>query len=163
MKYFYSEWLCSSDVLPWFEEVLWEFGSFLPKRVFSWGWRCRVRRRAQDGDREELCVCAATQILSVQVSRTDENMLVHTNTTYPWALLCLSGLCSCVAEDVEEAFVKCPDSRPLLLYLKTGERKKESDGVSCLSPATRELLERVNNADKSAKVKVWDTQPLGNA
>lgn len=61
---------------------------------------------------------------------------------------------SCVVEDVEEAFVKTPDSRPLLLYLRTGDRKGEKEEVSTLSPATRDLLERVNKADKSAKLKV---------
>ncbi|XP_066539574.1 nephrocystin-3 isoform X2 [Hoplias malabaricus] len=71
-------------------------------------------------------------------------------------LLLKSSVSSCVVEDVEEAFVKSPDSRPLLLYLKTGERKGECEGASSLSPATRELLERVNNADRTAKVKVVD-------
>ncbi|XP_022522676.1 nephrocystin-3 [Astyanax mexicanus] len=71
-------------------------------------------------------------------------------------LLLKSSVSSCVVEDVEEAFVKCPDSRPLLLYLKTGEKKAEGEGASGLSPATRELLERVNTADKTAKVKVVD-------
>uniref|UniRef100_A0AAR2KC38 Nephrocystin-3 n=1 Tax=Pygocentrus nattereri TaxID=42514 RepID=A0AAR2KC38_PYGNA len=56
-----------------------------------------------------------------------------------------------------QAFVKCPDSRPLLVYLKMGDRKGECGGASSLSPATRELLERVNNADKTAKVKVGYT------
>jgi len=55
---------------------------------------------------------------------------------------------------VEEAFIKTPDSRPLLLYLRTGDRKGEKEEVSTLSPATRDLLERVNKADKSAKLKV---------
>uniref|UniRef100_A0A8C1BP26 Nephrocystin-3 n=1 Tax=Cyprinus carpio carpio TaxID=630221 RepID=A0A8C1BP26_CYPCA len=55
----------------------------------------------------------------------------------------------CVVEDVEEAFVKTPDSRPLLLYLRTGDRKGEKEEVSTLSPSTRDLLERVNKADKS--------------
>lgn len=71
-------------------------------------------------------------------------------------LLLKSSLSSCVIEDVEEAFVKTPDSRPLLLYLRTGDRKGEKEEVSTLSPATRELLERVNKADKSAKLKVVD-------
>uniref|UniRef100_A0AAR2J234 Nephrocystin-3 n=1 Tax=Pygocentrus nattereri TaxID=42514 RepID=A0AAR2J234_PYGNA len=71
-------------------------------------------------------------------------------------LLLKSSLSSFVVEDVEEAFVKCPDSRPLLVYLKMGDRKGECGGASSLSPATRELLERVNNADKTAKVKVVD-------
>ncbi|KAI4880368.1 hypothetical protein NFI96_013983 [Prochilodus magdalenae] len=71
-------------------------------------------------------------------------------------LLLKSSLSSCLVEDVEEAFVRCPDSRPLLLYLKTGESKGECEGASNLNPATRELLERINNADKAAKVKVVD-------
>lgn len=50
--------------------------------------------------------------------------------------------------------MKTPDSRPLLLYLRTGDRKGEKEEVSTLSPATRELLEKVNKADKSAKLKV---------
>ncbi|XP_036420581.1 nephrocystin-3 [Colossoma macropomum] len=71
-------------------------------------------------------------------------------------LLLKSSLSSFVVKDVEEAFVKCPDSRPLLVYLKLGDRKGECSGASSLSPATRELLERVNNADKTAKIKVVD-------
>lgn len=55
--------------------------------------------------------------------------------------------CSSVVEDCEEAFVKNPDGRPLVLYLRTEE------GHS-LSGATRQLLERVNTADKAAKIKV---------
>uniref|UniRef100_A0A8C2CV25 Nephrocystin-3 n=1 Tax=Cyprinus carpio TaxID=7962 RepID=A0A8C2CV25_CYPCA len=69
-------------------------------------------------------------------------------------LLLKSSVSSCVVEDVEEAFVKTPDSRPLLLYLRTGDRKGEKEEVSTLSPSTRDLLERVNKADKSAKLKV---------
>uniref|UniRef100_A0A673G3W8 Nephrocystin-3 n=1 Tax=Sinocyclocheilus rhinocerous TaxID=307959 RepID=A0A673G3W8_9TELE len=64
-------------------------------------------------------------------------------------LLLKSSVSSCVVEDVEEAFVKTPDSRPLLLYLRTGDRKGEKEEVSTLSPSTRDLLERVNKADKS--------------
>lgn len=58
----------------------------------------------------------------------------------------MSGLSSTV-EDCEEAFVKNPDGRPLVLYLRTEEGH-------CLSTATRQLLERVNTADKAAKIKV---------
>ncbi|XP_012676699.2 nephrocystin-3 [Clupea harengus] len=61
-----------------------------------------------------------------------------------------NSLCSYVLEDAEEAFVKTPDSRPLLLYLRT------VDGKDSISGTTRELLERVNNADKNAKIKVVD-------
>lgn len=68
---------------------------------------------------------------------------------------------SCVIEDVEEAFVKTPDSRPLLLYLRTGDRKGEKEEVSTLSPSTRDLLERVNKADKSAKLKVISNYSYG--
>ena len=69
----------------------------------------------------------------------------------------LSGsLCSYVLEDAEEAFVKTPDSRPLLLYLRT------VDGKDSISGTTRELLERVNNADKNAKIKVSAIIPLEN-
>uniref|UniRef100_A0A9R1SK32 Nephrocystin-3 n=2 Tax=Cyprinus carpio TaxID=7962 RepID=A0A9R1SK32_CYPCA len=67
----------------------------------------------------------------------------------------------CVVEDVEEAFVETPDSRPLLLYLRTGERKGEKEEVSTLSPSTRDLLERVNKADKSAKLKVISNDSYG--
>lgn len=66
-------------------------------------------------------------------------------------------LCSCVMEDVEEAFVRTPDSRPLLVYLNMEEKVIECEGASCLSSATRDLLEKVNNADKAAKVKVGHT------
>lgn len=55
--------------------------------------------------------------------------------------------CSSLVEDCEEAFVKNPDGRPLLLYLQTGEDHN-------LTGPTRQLLERVNAADKAAKVKV---------
>lgn len=60
-------------------------------------------------------------------------------------------------EDVEEAFIRTPDSRPLLVYLNMGEKTLESEGTSCLSSATRHLLEKVNSADKAAKVKVGHT------
>ena len=56
-------------------------------------------------------------------------------------------VCSCVLEDAEEAFVKNPDGHPLVLYLRTVEDHP-------LSGPTRQLLERVNAADKAAKVKV---------
>lgn len=55
--------------------------------------------------------------------------------------------CSSVVEDCEEAFVKNPDGRPLVLYLRTEEGHN-------LSGAARQLLERVNAADKAAKIKV---------
>ncbi|KAL2085959.1 hypothetical protein ACEWY4_019279 [Coilia grayii] len=60
----------------------------------------------------------------------------------------VSSLSSSVVEDAVEAFVKNPDSRPLLLYLRKAE------GISSISGTTRELLERINNADKNAKIKV---------
>ncbi|XP_062848041.1 nephrocystin-3 [Trichomycterus rosablanca] len=71
-------------------------------------------------------------------------------------LLLKSLVSSCMVEDVEEAFVRNPDARPLLIYLKTEEKKSECEGTSCLSLGARDLLERVNNADKGAKVKVVD-------
>ncbi|TRY59639.1 hypothetical protein DNTS_022786 [Danionella cerebrum] len=71
-------------------------------------------------------------------------------------LLLKSNVSSCVLEDTEEAFVKTPDSRPFLLYLRTSDRKCEKEDVPFLSPATRDLLERVNMADKCAKLKVVD-------
>ncbi|CAB1349492.1 unnamed protein product [Coregonus sp. 'balchen'] len=61
-------------------------------------------------------------------------------------LLLKSSITSCVLEDAEEAFVKNPDGRPLVLYLRTVEAHP-------LSGPTRQLLERVNAADKAAKVK----------
>uniref|UniRef100_A0A8C7IZY4 Nephrocystin-3 n=1 Tax=Oncorhynchus kisutch TaxID=8019 RepID=A0A8C7IZY4_ONCKI len=62
-------------------------------------------------------------------------------------LLLKSSITSCVLEDAEEAFVKNPDGHPLVLYLRTVEDHP-------LSGPTRQLLERVNAADKAAKVKV---------
>uniref|UniRef100_A0A6Q2YIJ2 Nephrocystin-3 n=1 Tax=Esox lucius TaxID=8010 RepID=A0A6Q2YIJ2_ESOLU len=53
------------------------------------------------------------------------------------------------SEDAEEAFVRNPDGRPLMLYLRTTEAHP-------LTGPTRQLLERVNAADKAAKVKVAD-------
>ncbi|XP_047667244.1 nephrocystin-3 isoform X3 [Tachysurus fulvidraco] len=70
-------------------------------------------------------------------------------------LLLKSSVSRCVIEDVEEAFVRTPDNHPLLVYLNTGENKADEE-ASCLSSATRDLLEKVNNADKAAKVKVVD-------
>ncbi|KAM9775492.1 nephrocystin-3 isoform 2-T3 [Syngnathus typhle] len=64
-------------------------------------------------------------------------------------LLLKSTVNSSVVEDCEEAFVKNPDGHPLVLYLRT-----EGDGN--LSGPTRKLLERVNVADKAAKIKVLD-------
>lgn len=55
--------------------------------------------------------------------------------------------CSSVLEDCEEAFVKNPDGHPLLLYLRTEEENS-------LTGPIRQLLERVNAADKTAKLKV---------
>lgn len=52
-----------------------------------------------------------------------------------------------MVEDCEETFVKNPDGHPLVLYLRTEEDHS-------LTGATRQLLERVNAADKAAKVKV---------
>lgn len=56
-------------------------------------------------------------------------------------------MCSSALEDCEEAFVKNPDGHPLVLYLRT------EDSHSLTGP-TRQLLERVNAADKAAKIKV---------
>ena len=50
-------------------------------------------------------------------------------------------------EDAEEAFVRNPDGRPLVVYLRT-------DGGQGLPEPTRLLLERVNAADTAAKVQV---------
>uniref|UniRef100_A0AAQ5XL17 Nephrocystin-3 n=1 Tax=Amphiprion ocellaris TaxID=80972 RepID=A0AAQ5XL17_AMPOC len=58
-------------------------------------------------------------------------------------------LCSSLVEDCEEAFVKNPDGHPLVLYLRTEE------GHNLTAPI-RQLLERVNAADKAAKIKVVD-------
>lgn len=64
-------------------------------------------------------------------------------------LLLKSTVTSSMVEDCEEAFVKNPDSHPLVLYLRTEEDQN-------LTAATRQLLERVNAADKAAKIKVVD-------
>eukprot|EP00064_Thunnus_orientalis_P000037 superscaffoldBa00000002_g37 len=64
-------------------------------------------------------------------------------------LLVKSTVTSSVVEDCEEAFVKNPDGHPLVLYLRTEEDHN-------LTGPTRQLLERVNAADKAAKVKVVD-------
>uniref|UniRef100_A0A7N8XPI0 Nephronophthisis 3 n=1 Tax=Mastacembelus armatus TaxID=205130 RepID=A0A7N8XPI0_9TELE len=60
-----------------------------------------------------------------------------------------SSVCVSVVEDCEEAFVKNPDGHPLVLYLRTGEDHS-------LTGSTRQLLERINAADKAAKLKVVD-------
>lgn len=52
-----------------------------------------------------------------------------------------------MVEDCEEAFVKNPDGHPLVLYLKTGPDHS-------LTGPTRQLLKRVNLADKASKIKV---------
>lgn len=62
-------------------------------------------------------------------------------------LLIFMNVCSSVVEDSEEAFVKNPDGHPLVLYLRTEEDHN-------LTGPTRQLLERVNAADKAAKIKV---------
>ncbi|XP_068160493.1 nephrocystin-3 [Antennarius striatus] len=64
-------------------------------------------------------------------------------------LLLKSSVTSAVVEDCEEAFVKNPDGHPLVLYLRTEENRN-------LTGPTRQLLERVNAADKAAKIKVVD-------
>uniref|UniRef100_A0A8C4EVS3 Nephrocystin-3 n=1 Tax=Dicentrarchus labrax TaxID=13489 RepID=A0A8C4EVS3_DICLA len=64
-------------------------------------------------------------------------------------LLLNSTVTSSVVEDCEEAFVKNPEGHPLVLYLRTEEDHN-------LTGPTRQLLERVNAADKAAKVKVVD-------
>ncbi|XP_032359936.1 nephrocystin-3 isoform X2 [Etheostoma spectabile] len=64
-------------------------------------------------------------------------------------LLVKSTVTSSVVEDCEEAFVQNPDGHPLVLYLRTEEDHN-------LTGPTRQLLERVNAADKAAKVKVVD-------
>ncbi|XP_076617698.1 nephrocystin-3 isoform X2 [Chaetodon auriga] len=64
-------------------------------------------------------------------------------------LLLKSTVTSSVVEDCEEAFVKNPDGHPLVLYLRTEEDHN-------LTGPTRQLLERINAADKAAKVKVVD-------
>ncbi|CAG04288.1 unnamed protein product, partial [Tetraodon nigroviridis] len=60
-----------------------------------------------------------------------------------------STVTSSVVEDCEEAFVKNPDGHPLVLYLKTGSDHS-------LTGPTRQLLERINLADKASKIKVVD-------
>uniref|UniRef100_A0A672J424 Nephrocystin-3 n=1 Tax=Salarias fasciatus TaxID=181472 RepID=A0A672J424_SALFA len=53
------------------------------------------------------------------------------------------------SSDCEEAFVKNPDGHPLVLYLRTEEDHN-------LTGSVRQLLERINAADKAAKIKVVD-------
>uniref|UniRef100_A0A8C4EW80 Nephrocystin-3 n=1 Tax=Dicentrarchus labrax TaxID=13489 RepID=A0A8C4EW80_DICLA len=65
------------------------------------------------------------------------------------SVLMFMHVCSSVVEDCEEAFVKNPEGHPLVLYLRTEEDHN-------LTGPTRQLLERVNAADKAAKVKVVD-------
>lgn len=55
--------------------------------------------------------------------------------------------CSSVIEDCEEAFVRNLDGHSLVLYLRTA-------GDSSLTEPIRQLLEKVNTADKAAKIKV---------
>ncbi|KAL4635274.1 nephrocystin-3 [Arapaima gigas] len=62
-------------------------------------------------------------------------------------LLLRSSVTSSLVEDAEEAFVKNPEARPLLLYVRSGE------GSSLSAPA-RELVERVTAAGKAVKVKL---------
>ncbi|XP_043961229.1 nephrocystin-3 [Gambusia affinis] len=64
-------------------------------------------------------------------------------------LLLKSTVTSSMVEDCEEAFVKNPDGHPLVLYLRTEEDRG-------LTGPIRQLLERINAADKAAKVKVVD-------
>lgn len=67
--------------------------------------------------------------------------------THFCAVISKMQLCSSVVEDCEEAFVKNPDGHPLVLYLRTEEEHN-------LTGPIRQLLERVNSADKAAKIKV---------
>ncbi|CAL8312603.1 unnamed protein product [Merluccius merluccius] len=64
-------------------------------------------------------------------------------------LLLKSSLASSALEDAEEAFVRNPDGRPLVVYLRTEEEQ-------ALPEPTRLLLERVNAADTATKVQVVD-------
>ncbi|XP_011487280.1 nephrocystin-3 isoform X1 [Oryzias latipes] len=64
-------------------------------------------------------------------------------------LLLKSTGTSSVVEDYEEVFVKNADGHPLVLYLK-----KEKD--QNLTETCRQLLEKINTADKTAKIKVVD-------
>ncbi|XP_038144904.1 nephrocystin-3 [Cyprinodon tularosa] len=64
-------------------------------------------------------------------------------------ILLKSTVTRSMTEDCDEAFVKNPDGHPLVLYLRTEED-------SSLTGPVRQLLERVNAADKAAKVKVVD-------
>ncbi|XP_013868832.1 nephrocystin-3 isoform X2 [Austrofundulus limnaeus] len=68
-------------------------------------------------------------------------------------LLLKSTVTSSVIEDCEEAFVRNLDGHSLVLYLRT-----EGDGG--LTEPIRQLLEKVNTADKAAKVKVVDHSGL---
>lgn len=107
--------------------------------------------------RGALCVCCFSSPQcpgdALSFSHILSRNCVNMNVMYAFCSL------SCVVEDVEEAFVKTPDARPLLLYLRTGDRKGEKEEPFTLNPATRDLLERVNKADRSAKLKVEGNYP----
>lgn len=64
-------------------------------------------------------------------------------------LLLKSTVTSFMVEDCEEAFVKNPNGHPLVLYLRAEEDQT-------LTGPSRQLLERINAADKAGKVKVVD-------
>ncbi|KAG7264553.1 hypothetical protein CRUP_019961 [Coryphaenoides rupestris] len=64
-------------------------------------------------------------------------------------LLLRSPLASAAAEDAEEAFVRTPDGRPLLVYVRTEEGRS-------LPEPSRLLLERVSSAHTAAKLQVVD-------
>uniref|UniRef100_A0A3B3ZBU8 NACHT domain-containing protein n=1 Tax=Periophthalmus magnuspinnatus TaxID=409849 RepID=A0A3B3ZBU8_9GOBI len=63
------------------------------------------------------------------------------------SVLVLLLLCSAVVDDCEEAFVKNPEGHPLVLYLRADQDQK-------LTTSSRQLLERINTADKTGKIKV---------
>lgn len=109
---------------------------------------CALERR-QEIERSSVCVLLLKSTVTRcndQSSQPASRLFVHHFLWFFIIIIILPGRSS-VVEDCDEAFVKNPDGRPLVLYLRTEE------GHS-LSTATRQLLERVNAADKAAKIKV---------
>lgn len=107
---------------------------------------CALERK-QEIERSSVCVLLLKSTVtrcSDQSPQLASRLFLH---LFFFILFVFMACCSSVVEDCEEAFVKNPDGRPLVLYLRTEE------GHS-LSGATRQLLERVNTADKAAKIKV---------
>ncbi|KAM3593907.1 uncharacterized protein V6R79_025211 [Siganus canaliculatus] len=104
-----------------------------------------LRRLCESLGHFYLNVCFPDEIASLYAVERKQEM----ERSSVCVLLLKSTVTSSMVEDCEEAFVKNPDSHPLVLYLRTEEDQN-------LTAATRQLLERVNAADKAAKIKVVD-------